>query len=54
MRIQGKEINVEQAGKELTGTQEVRDPGKEGKERQAPQTRPRMGVNTAQEPSVLI
>lgn len=53
MRIQGKEINVEQAGKELTGTQEVRDPGEEGKERQA-QTRLRMGVNTAQEPSVLI
>lgn len=50
----GKEINVEQAGKEHTWAQEARDPGKEMKEMQAPQTRPRPGVNTVQEPRVLI
>lgn len=54
VRMQGKEINVEQAGKEHTWAQEARDPGEEMKEMQAPQTRPRPGVNTVQEPRVLI
>lgn len=43
--MQEKEINVEQAGKELTGAQEARDPGEERKERQASLMRPRMVVN---------
>lgn len=35
VRMQGKEINVEQAGTELPRAQEARDPGEEMKERQA-------------------
>lgn len=35
MRMQGKEINVEHAGKELPRAQEARDPREEMKERQA-------------------
>lgn len=35
VRMQGKEINVEQSGKKLTGAREVGDPGEEMKERQA-------------------
>lgn len=35
VRMQGKEIYVEQAGKELTLAQEAGDPGEEMKERQA-------------------
>lgn len=46
VRMQGKELNVVQAGKELTWAQEAGDAGEEMKERQAPQTRPRTGVNT--------
>lgn len=53
VRMQGKEINGEQAGRELTRAQEAGDPGEETKERQAPQTRPRTRVNTVQEPGVL-
>lgn len=53
VRMQGKEINGEQAGKELTRAREAGEPGEEMKERQAPQTRPRTGVNTVQEPRVL-
>lgn len=46
VRMRGKELNVVQAGKELTWAQEAGDAGEEMKERQAPQTRPRTGVNT--------
>ena len=35
VRMHGKEIYVEQAGKELTRAQEAGDPGEEMKERQA-------------------
>ena len=35
VRMQGKEINVEHAGKELPRAQEARDPREEMKERQA-------------------
>lgn len=42
VRMQGKEINVEQAGKELIGAQEATDPGEERKERQALPMRRRM------------
>ena len=34
VRMQGKEINMEQAGTELPRAQEARDPGEEMKERQ--------------------
>lgn len=54
MRMQGKEINVEQAGKKLTWPQEAKEPGEEIKEKQEPQTRLRTTVNTVREPSVLL
>lgn len=43
--MQEKEINVEEAGKELSGAQGARDPGEERKKRQALLRRPRMRVN---------
>ena len=43
VRMQGKEINVEQAGKELPQAQEARDPGEEMKERQAATNQAKIG-----------